>query len=125
MEGRGIRLAFRGGARLPLIGGARIAVDAGAFGGTGDAKDFDEGFEASEEKHSGKNNPGYHQQHGLEDILILHDLNGTAGWDAMKAHRYPAKTFRSGDTILTVVLANKLPLEQQLGVDLIYVNECQ
>jgi hypothetical protein len=61
--------------------------------------------------------------HGLEDILVLHDLNGAAGWDAIKAHRYPAKTFRNGDTVLTVVLANKLPLERLFGVDLIYVNE--
>lgn len=60
---------------------------------------------------------------GLEDILVLHDLNGAEGWNAIKSHRYPAKTFRNGDTILTVVLANKLPLEEQLGLDLIYINE--
>ncbi len=61
--------------------------------------------------------------HGLEDILVMHDLDGTPGWDAIRTHRYPAKTFQSGETVLTVVLANKLPLERQLGVDLIYVNE--
>lgn len=61
--------------------------------------------------------------HGLEDILVLHDLNGAAGWDAIEAHSYPAKTFRNGDTVLTVLLANKLPLERLFGVDLIYVNE--
>jgi hypothetical protein len=60
---------------------------------------------------------------GLEDILVLHDLNGAEGWDPIRSHKYPAKTFRSGDTVLTVVLANKLPLEEQLGIDLIYVNE--
>ena len=60
---------------------------------------------------------------GLEDILVLHDLGAAEGWASIKSHRYPAKTFRNGDTILTVVLANKLPLEEQLGIDLIYINE--
>jgi hypothetical protein len=60
---------------------------------------------------------------GLEDILVLHDLNGMEGWGPVRTHAYPARTFESGDTLLTVVLANKLPLEQQIGVDLIYINE--
>jgi hypothetical protein len=60
---------------------------------------------------------------GLEDILVLHDLDGAEGWSFLKAHRYPAKTFQYQDTVLTVILANKLPLEEQLGMDLIYVNE--
>src|ERR1700757_2133751 len=38
MQGRGIRLAFRGGARLPFAGGAGRAVNAGAFGRAGDAE---------------------------------------------------------------------------------------
>jgi hypothetical protein len=44
-------------------------------------------------------------------------------WEFVKRQRYPAKTFRNGDTKLTVILANKLELETQLGVDLIYYNE--
>ena len=60
---------------------------------------------------------------GLEDVLVLHDLDGAEGWTFLKSHRYPAKTFRYQDTVLTVILANKLPLEEQLGMDLIYINE--
>jgi hypothetical protein len=60
---------------------------------------------------------------GLEDILVLHDLNGMEGWEPVRAHKYPMKTFENGDSVLTVVLGNKLPLERQLGVDLIYINE--
>jgi hypothetical protein len=60
---------------------------------------------------------------GLEDILVLHDLDGAEGWNPLKSHKYPAKTYRYGDTVLTVILANKLPLEEQLGMDLIYINE--
>ena len=61
----------------------------------------------------------------IEDLLILRDLEGEPEWDLVKKHRYPAKTFQSGDTVLTIILANKLELELeiQLGVDLIYVNE--
>jgi hypothetical protein len=66
---------------------------------------------------------GLTEVRGLEDILVMHDLGGAADWAPLREHRYPAKTFTNGETVLTVVLANKLPLERQLGVDLIYVNE--
>lgn len=60
----------------------------------------------------------------IEDLAILQDLDSAdADWTFVKRQRYPAKTFVNGDTQLTVILANKLPLERQLGVDLIYVNE--
>ena len=41
---------------------------------------------------------------------------------AEKARRYPAQIFTNGETVLTVILANKEELEKQLGVDLIYIN---
>jgi hypothetical protein len=57
-------------------------------------------------------------------VLILRDLEiGKEDWDFVKAQRYPARTFQNGLTKLTIVLANKLELEKQLGADLIYVNE--
>jgi hypothetical protein len=60
----------------------------------------------------------------IEDLAILQDLDDTNGdWTFVKRQHYPAKTFINGEAKLTVILANKLPLENQLGVDLIYVNE--
>lgn len=60
----------------------------------------------------------------IEDLLILQDLDeADKDWQFVKRQRYPAKLFTNGDTKLTIILANKLPLERQLGVDLIYVNE--
>jgi len=60
----------------------------------------------------------------IEDVLILRDLEkGDPDWEFVKSQQYPARTFENGDTKLTIVLANKLNLEKQLGVDLIYVNE--
>jgi hypothetical protein len=60
----------------------------------------------------------------MEDLLILQDLDeADEDWQFVKRQRYPAKLFTNGDTKLTIILANKLPLERQLGVDLIYVNE--
>lgn len=60
----------------------------------------------------------------IEDLAILQDLDATnEDWHFVKRQHYPAKTFTNGETKLTVILANKLPLERQLGVDLIYVNE--
>ena len=60
----------------------------------------------------------------IEDLAILQDLD-TVGedWEFVRRQRYPAKTYRNGDTKLTVILANKLELEKQLGVDLVYYNE--
>ena len=66
---------------------------------------------------------GLSEVRGLEDVLVMHDLNGAEDWQPLRTHRYPVKTFTNGATVLSVVLANKLPLEQQLGVDLIYLNE--
>jgi hypothetical protein len=60
----------------------------------------------------------------MEDLVILQDLDeANEDWQFVKRQRYPAKLFTSGDAKLTIILANKLPLERQLGVDLIYVNE--
>jgi len=60
----------------------------------------------------------------IEDLAILQDLDvADKDWTLVKRQRYPAKTYINGDTKLTIILANKLPLEHQLGVDLIYVNE--
>jgi len=60
----------------------------------------------------------------IEDLAILQDLDATdSDWALIRRQRYPAKTYANSDTKLTVILANKLPLEHQLGVDLVYVNE--
>lgn len=60
----------------------------------------------------------------VEDLVILQDLDeADEDWKFVKRQHYPAKTFANGDTKLTIILANKQPLETQLGVDLIYVNE--
>jgi hypothetical protein len=59
----------------------------------------------------------------VEDLVILQDLDeADEDWRFVKRQRYPAKTFTNGDTTLTIILANKQPLETQLGFDLIYVN---
>lgn len=60
----------------------------------------------------------------IEDLVILQDLENVGDdWEAVRRQRYPVKTFVNGDTKLSVLLANKLELERQLGTDLIYVNE--
>ena len=60
----------------------------------------------------------------IEDLAVLQDLDAAdADWAFIKRQRYPAKTYTNGDAKVTIILANKLPLERQIGVDLIYVNE--
>ena len=58
-----------------------------------------------------------------EDQMIINDLESLPGYEAFKLTTSNYVTFENDKSKLTVVLANRLPLEQQLGVDLIYYNE--
>lgn len=60
-----------------------------------------------------------------EDPMVVHDLMHLPGFDIIKTYPYNAAVFESEATRerLTVILANRLPLEEQTGTDLIYFNE--
>ena len=55
--------------------------------------------------------------------MVVHDLMNLPGFDILKTYPYNAAVFESESERLTVVLANRLPLEKQTGTDLIYFNE--
>ena len=57
--------------------------------------------------------------------MVIHDLMHLPGFDIIKTYPYNAAVFESDATCerLTVILANRLPLEEQTGTDLIYFNE--
>lgn len=65
-----------------------------------------------------------------EDQMVVNDMMSVPGYDLLEkvpnvsAARFSQKP-RYGDvrTTLTVILANRLPLEQQTGTDLVYYNE--
>lgn len=59
----------------------------------------------------------------LEDQMIVSDLQKVPGFNFVRAHSAAAAIFESEEARLTVILANKLPLERQTGTDLIYFNE--
>lgn len=60
-----------------------------------------------------------------EDQMVIHDLMRVPGFEIIKTCPYSAAVFESAATSerLTIILANRLPLEQQTGTDLIYFNE--
>lgn len=60
-----------------------------------------------------------------EDPMVVNDLMNLPGFDLIKTYPYNAAVFESEATSerLTVILANRLPLEEQTGTDLIYFNE--
>jgi hypothetical protein len=63
-----------------------------------------------------------------EDAMLLADFDSVPGFAAVTSTtQYSAKTFEDNPdnpTIrLTVIMANRLPLEEQTGADLIYFNE--
>ncbi len=55
--------------------------------------------------------------------MVENDLRKLPGYDLIRALPYPAAVFEGAVARLTIVLANKLPLEEQTGTDLIYFNE--
>jgi hypothetical protein len=58
-----------------------------------------------------------------EDPLVVQDLQSFPGFDVIKRLPYNAAVFHSDKVRLTVILANRQPLEQQTGTDLVYFNE--
>lgn len=58
-----------------------------------------------------------------EDPMLINDLNVLPGHEYVGRHISGAAMFEGEYSRLTVVLANRQPLEEQLGVDLIYFNE--
>lgn len=58
-----------------------------------------------------------------EDPMVVHDLMHLPGFDIIRTYPYNAAVFESDSERLTVILANRLPLEEQTGTDLIYFNE--
>ena len=58
-----------------------------------------------------------------EDPVVIHDFLNFPGFDIVKKYPYNAALFKSETARLTVIVANRLPLEVQTGTDLIYYNE--
>lgn len=66
---------------------------------------------------------GLPQMREREDLMVLTDHGRVPGFDRVLDAAHGAAVFKNGDVTLTVVMANHLPLEEQLGADLIYFNE--
>lgn len=58
-----------------------------------------------------------------EDPMIANDLMNVPGLNLVRTLPYSAAVFEGDGKRLTVLLANRLPLEQLTGTDLIYFNE--
>ncbi len=58
-----------------------------------------------------------------EDAMVFHDLSTVPGYDLIQTHMSGSRIFEQDRKRLTITLANKLPLEEQFGCDLIYFNE--
>ena len=61
-----------------------------------------------------------------EDAMIVADFSQIPGFEAVKDTQFAAKEFvdpRDSNSRLMVLMANRLPLEQQTGADLIYYHE--
>jgi len=66
---------------------------------------------------------GLHQVRMREDAMIMNDMNVIPGFDYIRPVAKSAAYFSNGSISLTLVLANHLAIEEQLGADLLYFNE--
>lgn len=66
---------------------------------------------------------GLPQMREREDLMVITDHGRVPGFDRALDAAHGAAVFKNGEVSLTVVMANHLPLEEQLGADLIYFNE--
>ena len=57
-----------------------------------------------------------------EDAVIAHDARWLPGWRFDQSDLTGRAIFRKDDAALELFTANKLPLEELFGVDLIYLN---
>ena len=58
-----------------------------------------------------------------EDNVVHFDASNVPGFKKISAYMTGEAVFQLGDERLIIFTANKLPLEEMLGVDLIYINE--
>ena len=58
-----------------------------------------------------------------EDQMVINDLGTFPGFETVRRTQHTTAVFENDRVSLTVVMANRLPLEKQLGADLIYRNE--
>jgi len=58
-----------------------------------------------------------------EDPMIISDLLNFPGFDLIRTGPHASAVFSTDSVTLTVVMANRQPLEQQTGADLIYCND--
>ncbi len=59
-----------------------------------------------------------------EDPMVIQDMRQVPGYDYLREiPNAAAAVFADGDDRLTVIMANRQPLEEQTGTDLIYYNE--
>jgi hypothetical protein len=58
-----------------------------------------------------------------EDAMVMHDMRVVPGFEYIRPVAKSAAVFQSGEITLTLVLANHLAIEEQLGADLLYFNE--
>jgi hypothetical protein len=61
----------------------------------------------------------------LEDDLIGHDIERFGSWVEVPNARVGMKVFREGNRRMFVMDANRTPIEQTLGVDVVYFNEAR
>ena len=58
-----------------------------------------------------------------EDSMVINDLVKLPGHKLIRTMPYSAAVFEGETARLTVIMTNRLPLEEQFGTDLIYYNE--
>lgn len=94
-----------------------------ALGIAGIARDELNGWDYSEESGPVSFIAGLPKVRLREDQMVVNDLYVLPGHEEIESSIHGATVFENSQSRLTVILANRLPLEEQTGTDLIYYNE--
>lgn len=114
-------------ARLPSVTQRALAEQKEAVGTAlaiaGIARDELAGWDYSEESGAISFIAGLPRVRLREDQMVVNDLSVLPGHEEIESSIHGATVFENSQSRLTVILANRLPLEEQTGTDLIYYNE--
>lgn len=94
-----------------------------ALGIAGIARDELSGWDYSDESGAISFIAGLPKVRLREDQMVVNDLKVIPGHEVIESSVHGTTVFENSQSRLTVILANRLPLEEQTGTDLIYYNE--
>ncbi len=121
-QGRAERLSRLSVASLGGLAAQKLAVST-ALTLAGLSRDALQEWDPGQESRPASFLDGLPRTYLREDAMVINDLSKLPGYELIRSCSPGIAVFEAPLVRLTVVLANRLPLEEQTGTDLVYFNE--